>query len=92
MIHFLVHDEEDSVGVATTDIKAGETAQGKMIDTQETVTMKALMDIPLGHKIALNDFKEGGTVIKYGHDIGKVVADIKAGDHVHTHNLKTKRW
>ena len=54
--------------------------------------MKALSDIPLGHKIALTDFAVGDTVIKYGHDIGKVVADIKAGDHVHIHNLKTKRW
>lgn len=92
MIHFLVHDKEDSVGVATTDIKAGETAEGKMMDTQETVTMKALTDIPLGHKMALKDFKPGDTILKYGQDIGKVVADIKAGDHVHTHNLKTKRW
>jgi hypothetical protein len=36
--------------------------------------------------------KAGDAVIKYGHDIGKVVADIKVGDYVHIHNLKTKRW
>jgi (2R)-sulfolactate sulfo-lyase subunit alpha len=46
----------------------------------------------LGHKIALNDHAEGGNVIKYGEDIGKVVANIKKGGHVHIHNLKTKRW
>jgi len=46
----------------------------------------------LGHKISLKDANAGDTVIKYGHDIGKVVAEIKAGDHVHIHNLKTKRW
>ena len=34
----------------------------------------------------------GDTVIKYGEDIGRVVAAIRKGDHVHTHNLKTKRW
>ncbi|MBW1771455.1 MAG: flagellar biosynthesis protein FlgA, partial [Deltaproteobacteria bacterium] len=28
----------------------------------------------------------------YGHDIGKVVGDIKKGEHVHIHNLKTRRW
>jgi len=50
------------------------------------------MDIPLGHKIALKDFKPGDTVLKYGNDIGKVVEPIKAGDHVHVHNVKTKRW
>ncbi len=92
MIQFLVHEKEDTVGVATVDIKAGEVAKGLLMDTQDPVEMKALKDIPLGHKIALKDAKAGDTVIKYGHDIGKVVAEIKAGDHVHIHNLKTKRW
>ena len=92
MVQFLVHEKEDTVGVATVDIKAGEVARGLLMDTQDPVEMKALKDIPLGHKIALKDAKEGDTVIKYGHDIGKVVAEIKAGDHVHIHNLKTKRW
>jgi (2R)-sulfolactate sulfo-lyase subunit alpha len=31
-------------------------------------------------------------VIKYGQDIGKIVAPVAKGEHVHTHNLKTKRW
>ncbi|MBW2408232.1 MAG: UxaA family hydrolase [Deltaproteobacteria bacterium] len=92
MFKFLVHENSDTVGVATEDIKADETAQGLFMDSQENIEMKALSDIPLGHKIALTDFAVGDTVIKYGHDIGKVVADIKAGDHVHIHNLKTKRW
>ena len=42
--------------------------------------------------IALQDLKEGDTIIKYGHDIGKVVKSIKKGDHVHVHNVKTKKW
>lgn len=92
MIQFLIHDKEDTVGVATVDIKAGETAKGLFMDSQEPIEMKALKDIPLGHKIAMRDAKVGDTVIKYGQDIGKVVADFKAGDHVHIHNLKTKRW
>jgi (2R)-sulfolactate sulfo-lyase subunit alpha len=92
MIQFLVHEKSDTVGVATEDIKAGQVAKGLFMDTQDPIEMKALKDIPLGHKIALKDFAVDDTVIKYGHDIGKVVADIKAGDHVHIHNLKTKRW
>ncbi|UCE54610.1 MAG: UxaA family hydrolase [Desulfobacterales bacterium] len=92
MIKFLVHEKTDTVGVATEDIKAGQMAKGLFMDTQEPIEMKALKDISLGHKIALKDFKIGDTVLKYGHDIGKAVKDIKAGDHVHTHNLKTKRW
>ena len=51
-----------------------------------------MQDIPLGHKIALATFKKDDAVIKYGHDIGRVVAGIKTGEHVHIHNLKTRRW
>ena len=92
MIQFLVHDKRDSVGVAVVDVKSGQVLQGRSLDTNETVTARANMDIPLGHKVALKDFKPGDTVIKYGVDIGKVVEPIKAGDHVHVHNVKTKRW
>ncbi|BBO72464.1 hypothetical protein DSCA_63940 [Desulfosarcina alkanivorans] len=92
MIQFLVHEKADNVGVATVDIKSGETAQGLYMDSQEPVEMKALHDIPLGHKIAMGDISTDASVIKYGADIGRVVADIKTGEHVHTHNLKTRRW
>ncbi len=54
--------------------------------------LKSRMDVPIGHKIALTDIKTGDTVWKYGQDIGKAVSDIAKGDHVHVHNLKTKRW
>ena len=52
------------------------------------------MDIPLGGtKSALQNFRvRHDTVIKYGEDIGKVVKAIKKGQHVHVHNVKTKRW
>jgi (2R)-sulfolactate sulfo-lyase subunit alpha len=30
--------------------------------------------------------------LKYGTDIGRVVAPINAGEHAHVHNIKTKRW
>ena len=92
MIQFLVHDKKDSVGVAVVDVKAGQSLEGRSLDTNEKLSAKATMDIPLGHKIALKDFKPGDTVYKYGTDIGKVVEPIKAGEHVHVHNLKTKRW
>jgi (2R)-sulfolactate sulfo-lyase subunit alpha len=92
VIQFLVHDKKDSVGVAVVDVKAGQSLEGRSLDTNEKLTARATMDIPLGHKIALRDFKAGDTVFKYGCDIGKVVEPIKAGEHVHVHNVKTKRW
>ena len=42
-----------------------------------------------GHKYALRDIKEGEDIIKYGNPIGHATCDIKAGEHVHTHNVKT---
>ncbi len=92
MIDFLAHEKGDLVGVATVDIKTGQVAKGVYMDSQEPVEVTAVMDIPLGHKIALADMKTGDTVLKYSTDIGKVVAPIRKGEHVHIHNLKTKRW
>ncbi len=42
-----------------------------------------------GHKYALRDIKCGENIIKYGNPIGHATADIKKGEHVHTHNVKT---
>ena len=92
MIEFLMHEDKDTVGVAVVDIKRGEQVGGRSLHGNAKPRVKALMDIPLGHKIALHDFRPGDTIIKYGEDIGKVVAPIKKGEHVHVHNLKTKRW
>ena len=92
MTDFLIHEHDDTVGVATVDIEAGREAEGLFMDTQEEIKVKALQDIPLGHKIALRDHSNGEGVIKYGHDIGKVVNDFKKGEHVHIHDLKTRRW
>ena len=92
MIQFLVHEKRDTVGVAVVDVKAGQTLEGRSLDSNDVVKAKANMDIPLGHKIALKDFKSGDDVVKYGVVIGRVVQAITAGDHVHVHNVKTKRW
>lgn len=92
MIHFLVHDAADTVGVAAVDIAAGTECAGRDLSTNKALKAKATEDIPLGHKLALKDFAPGETVIKYGCEIGKIVLPVKAGQHVHIHNLKTKRW
>jgi (2R)-sulfolactate sulfo-lyase subunit alpha len=91
-IQFLVHDAADTVGVATVDLEAGETARGLYMDSQQAIELEVLEDIPLGHKITLKDHYVGDSVFKYDHDIGKVVADIAKARHVHVHNLKTRRW
>lgn len=92
MIHFLVHDTADTVGVAVVDIAAGTECTGRDLSTNKPLQARATQDIPLGHKLALKDFAPGETAIKYGCEIGKIVQPIQAGQHVHVHNLKTKRW
>ncbi len=93
MIHFVVHDENDSVGVVVVEgIKAGEQMIGWIMDQDQEISFQAANDIPIGHKLAIKRLNQGDTVIKYGVDIGRVVTAIDTGEHVHVHNLKTKRW
>lgn len=90
---FLVHSPKDNVGVVVVEgLKAGTEMLGVITENDTTINVKAGHDIPIGHKVALTELKKGDTIIKYGVDIGKMVGDAKTGEHVHTHNLKTKRW
>lgn len=90
---FIVHDKADTVGVVVVeDVKPGKELTGWVMQTDETIRLKSLDAVPLGHKIALRDFKPGDTVLKYGNDVGRIVAEVAKGQHVHVHNLKTKRW
>ena len=91
--HFLVHSPKDNVGVVVVEgLKAGTDMLGVVTETDTTLNLKAGHDIPIGHKVALADLASGDTIIKYGEDIGKMVDAAKTGEHVHVHNLKTKRW
>ena len=48
------------------------------------------VNLETGHKVSLFDINEGEDVIKYGYPIGRATCDIKKGEHVHSHNMKTK--
>ena len=89
----IIHDEKDNVGVVVIDkTSKNQNCQCWIMENDKSVNIKSLNEIPLGHKIAMADLKEGDTILKYGHDIGKVVKMIKKGEHVHVHNVKTKKW
>jgi (2R)-sulfolactate sulfo-lyase subunit alpha len=93
MIDFVVHDENDSVGVVVVEgVKAGQKLSGWIMDQDKTIEVTAKSDIPIGHKLAIRPLDNGATVIKYGIDIGKAVAPIQVGEHTHVQNLRTKRW
>ncbi len=69
----------DNVAVALHAIAAGTEFNG----------VKANMDIPQGHKMALKPLAENDQVMKYGFSIGHATASVAAGDWVHTHNMVT---
>ena len=88
-----MHSPKDNVGVVVVEgLRAGTDMLGVITENDTTTRLTSTQDIPIGHKVALQDLRVGDTVIKYGADIGRVVADVKKGEHVHLHNLKSKRW
>ncbi len=48
------------------------------------------VNLQTGHKIAVCDIEKGADIIKYGYPIGYATENIKEGDSVHSHNMKTK--
>ncbi len=53
------------------------------------VTLNGKGEIPAGHKFALRDIPKGEYVVKYGEIIGRASQEIKEGEWVHTHNVKS---
>lgn len=91
--HLLVHHANDNVGVVVVEgLTAGTEMLAVCTEDNSDFRITAKADIPIGHKVALKALKAGDTVIKYGEDIGRMVGDAEPGGHVHTQNLKTKRW
>ena len=89
----IIHDEKDNVGVVVIETtKKGQECNAWIMENDKSIKVSSTNAVPLGHKIALKDLNEGDTILKYGHDIGKVVKSIKKGEHVHVHNVKTKKW
>lgn len=75
----IIINQNDNVGVALRELNTGDVFDD----------IELICNIPEKHKFALCDIPEGDNVIKYGYSIGKATCDIKKGEHIHTHNLKT---
>jgi altronate dehydratase small subunit len=79
---------EDNVAVALKDCAAG------MVRVRHRgliLSIGILAPIALGHKFALVDLPAGAIIRKYGESIGRAIAPIAAGEHVHIHNLASQR-
>lgn len=76
-------NEQDNVAVALQDLAKGSviTIGNQQITVQEPISR--------GHKICIKDIALGQEIIKYGFPIGHAISEIKVGEHVHSHNVKT---
>ena len=70
----------DDVAVALSALSAGTAVDG----------LRILDDIPFGHKVALQDIPAGTDIVKYASPIARAARDIRAGEHVHSHNARTR--
>ncbi len=79
-------DRADNVATALTALIPGGTA---LLGDAATPEIHAVTDVPLGHKIALRDIRNGEDIIKYGVVIGRATADIPSGSWVHLHVMRS---
>jgi altronate dehydratase small subunit len=84
-------DAQDNVATVISAITAGEDVE--IFSTKQEVVqrIKARDSLPLGHKIALVEIKQGDSIKKYGAVIGKASKNIAVGDYVHIHNVESNR-
>ena len=84
----IVINEKDNVATALRALAAGTEISLEVRGRSQTITL--LRDIPMGHKVALQDIEKGAPVIKYGEPIGESTTRIARGEHVHTHNVVSR--
>ena len=89
MTNAMIIDAKDNVAVAIEPIAAGETAT--FLLAGKPVSVPVTEDITIYHKLATRDIRKGEPVVKYGEHIGIASCDIKAGEHVHVHNVEGHR-
>lgn len=81
---YLKINANDNVAVVLADVlAAGDVVE---LDGQRVVVQQ---EVARGHKVALVDMGAGQQVVKYGYPIGHLTQAVKAGEWIHTHNLKS---
>lgn len=81
---YLKINANDNVAVVLADVlTAGDVVE---VDGQKVVVQQ---EVARGHKVALVDMCAGQQVVKYGYPIGHLTQTVKAGEWIHTHNLKS---
>jgi len=84
-VQLLRLDARDNIAIAVAEIHAGDVAE---VDGESLTIWD---EIPGGHKVALEPMLSGADVVRYGEVIGATTSDVVPGEHVHVHNLISKR-
>lgn len=79
-------NRSDNVGTLLLNVKSGKHT---IFGETSLETIDVLEYIKNGHKVAINIIKSGASVVKYGVVIGQATKDIKIGEWVHLHNMKS---
>ncbi len=82
-------DKKDNVATVLMDVEPGDEVD--IEGAGGSLRIEAAETVPFGHKIALALIPSSKNILKYGETIGIATRTIKAGTHVHVHNLKSSR-
>ena len=84
---FVLH-QDDNVATLVNSASQGDAITLRGYRKNAIVAMS---EIPNGHKVALHDLSTGAEVIKYGYVVGRMIKDVRQGEHVHTQNMQSNR-
>ena len=88
-IRVIVMKSSDNVCTVVENIEPGSVIA--VPDNGEEIGIAVSEKIPFGHKFALRPIQPGDPIIKYGEVIGVATRAIAPGQHVHVHNLESRR-
>ncbi|WP_427309727.1 UxaA family hydrolase [Cupriavidus sp. H39] len=74
-----------------TLLDAGQAGDACALEGERQGRLVLLQDVPFGHKICVADTVAGDTILKYGQVIGRASRAVRAGEHMHVHNIESAR-
>ena len=88
MARAIILNEGDNVATLVDPAREGEQVT---LTGEATGTITIAADISFGHKLAIRAIAAGEPILKYGKVIGQATQPIRAGQHVHVHNVEALR-
>ncbi|MGO4331765.1 UxaA family hydrolase [Cupriavidus sp. 2TAF22] len=84
----IVLNRADNVATLLDAGRAGDTCR---LEGEIAGELVLLQDVPFGHKVCVADTDEGVGILKYGQLIGRASRAVRAGEHMHVHNIESAR-